>query len=164
MYCVLCVIPASAAEADSQVEFVVHSQEKYLPFGGAESFCSEHTVNESNQTSDASIASTQYLKVYGFEYIKGSLFYGDWRNGASAGSTTTSMTVKTVDYEIAEAKEINPKLVAITVRCLHEGAEEYDFAYHFVGMIDDEYRVMLAAWEVPEELTEDLIRILNKML
>lgn len=64
--------------------------------------------------------------------------------------------IKTVDYEIAEAKEINPKLVAITVRCLHEGAEEYDFAYHFVGMIDGEYRVMLAAWEVPEELREDL--------
>lgn len=93
IFCISCALPASATETASEIEFVIHPQENYLPAGGAESFHTEHTGNESTSPTDASVTSTQYHTVYGFEYIKGPLFYGDWRNGASACSTLTSITL-----------------------------------------------------------------------
>jgi hypothetical protein len=59
-----------------------------LPHNGADYFETEIIVDEENveRTSD-------FVTVYGYQYTKGSLLGGAWRNGTSGGSSTSSSTL-----------------------------------------------------------------------
>lgn len=59
-----------------------------LPHNGDEYF--ETEVRVDNENTDRT---SEFITVYGYEYTKGSLKSGPWRNGTSGGSSTSSSTL-----------------------------------------------------------------------
>lgn len=56
-----------------------------LPHNGADYFETEIRVDEENEE-----RISEFVTVYGYQYTKGSLKSGAWRNGTSGGSSTSS--------------------------------------------------------------------------
>ena len=73
-----CSITALAADTDAN-----HSEN--LPHNGADYFETEIRVEEENED-----RISDFVTVYGYQYTKGSLKSGTWRNGTSGGSPTSS--------------------------------------------------------------------------
>lgn len=60
-------------------------------------------------------------------------------------------------YEIVSVSQVNSELYAFETRIWESRpAETMVTAHHFVGKIDGEYRLMVAYWHVPDELSENL--------
>lgn len=60
---------------------------------------------------------------------------------------------KIVDYEILGAEKINDDLYAFTLR-LEKEDDTHQKLYYFVGMIDEEWCVMLNSYNIPEQLQD----------
>lgn len=65
---------------------------EYLPHNGADYFETEIRVEEEKDE-----RLSDFVTVYGYQYTKGVLKSGAWRNGTSGGSTTSSATL-TLNY------------------------------------------------------------------
>ncbi len=60
-----------------------------------------------------------------------------------------------VSYEIKGSVQINDNLTAITFHSVDSNGEALDWT-SFVGILDNEYRVFLNVYSVPDELSENL--------
>lgn len=58
------------------------------------------------------------------------------------------------EYEILDMQEINPKLFSFTNR-IRDNYRGERVVYHFVGIINEEYRVMMSYRIIPEDLKEN---------
>lgn len=83
-------IPSYASDnvvTENNVESVL-SYEEYkscLPGGGVEHFTTTFMPESQNRA--------QYVTVYGYDYTRGSVIYGSWRNGISGGSSLQNITL-----------------------------------------------------------------------
>lgn len=89
----LCVLPASASETSDNYEYIEFPQEIYLPNDGIEHFSTEYRTPSLNSNNEGYTTYSNFITVYGFDYTKGPIKYGAWRNGASGGSNTSDMTI-----------------------------------------------------------------------
>lgn len=88
----------SLAASDNGADFTLYPQTSYLPNDGAEHF--EEIHKEESQTR------SDYVTVYGYDYTKGSMQYGSWRNGTSGGSNTSASNLS-LNYTHNESYNIS---------------------------------------------------------
>jgi hypothetical protein len=89
-----CSATAFAADTDSN-----HTEN--LPHNGANYFETEIRVEEENEE-----RISDFVTVYGYQYTKGSLKSGTWRNGTSGGSSTSSADLS-LNYTYDESFNID---------------------------------------------------------
>lgn len=60
------------------------------------------------------------------------------------------------EYKIQDMREINPNLWVFTTQLRSAGQKEFKTYYHFVGMLDGTYYLMVNTDHIPEELRDGL--------
>lgn len=86
MCCLFCHTPVAYASAPGDIEKTVYDN---LPHGGAAYFEAE-VYEETPKMERAS----EFVTVYGYQYTRGSLHSGSWRNGASGGSPVSAASLR----------------------------------------------------------------------
>lgn len=114
-----------------------------LPHDGADYFETEIKADEENEE-----RISDFVTVYGYQYTKGSLKSGAWRNGTSGGSSTSSAKLS-LNYtqDIANdlyAKDISKKISASKQEAMEKGIPTGNVAYGYkVVFNENKVKVMV---------------------